>query len=464
MSGSVSSRKTRQFSTIGAIAMAAGLGLVFYELSTGLVTRRLGSGGKVTILTCGVFFSVWGLKEIIAGFFPSMRRSAIGRHRFHLPIEGQVYLVIMFVLFIGSILGRSNPLMLVFSLMAGPFIVNGWLTFTLLKKLSVRRAVPDRVMAGDPVAIDVTLGNGKRLMSSWLMTVVDRVANSQEELQPSVLFARIPPRGARSGHYTLRLMQRGVYAFGPIQVRTRFPLGLVERGLNIDVYDQIVVYPRIGRLVADWQDRLLEAEQLHSSARPRGGLFNDEFHKLRDYRAGDDLRAIHWKTSARRDELMVREFQISRDQLIAVLLDAWLPELPSELDAARAELAIGLAATMCADQSRHGREAVPLFAANGPQGFTWGGATGSHRLESLLDGLARLTPTHGADVAGLLESTRQALTSRHRVVLVTSRPADAERRLDQWAAQNRAERSRLRARIEVVDPESDRATALVQWS
>lgn len=443
--------------------MLGGLGIVLMEWRTSFILSRLGQPGRVVILICGVFFSVWGLKEIISGVFPSMRRSALGRHRFRMPIEGQMYLVIMFVLFVGSIMGRSNPLILVFSLMAAPYIVNGWLTFILLKKLEVERRIPDRVMAGDAASIEVVLRNRKIWFSAWLMTLIDRVSNARESLEPTVLFPRVPPRWEQVERYTLRLVQRGVYTFGPIQIVTRFPLGLVERGLNLDAVDQILVYPRIGRLTADWQDRLSHAEKLMSTVRPRAGLFNDEFHKLRDYRTGDDVRAIHWKTSARRDELMVRQFQVSRNQELAILLDAWLPESATTQQRLKTELAISLAATMCVDQARYSRDSLPLFAANGHDMPAWGGSAGSHRLESLMDSLARLTPGPRVDAAGLVESVQRLLTSRHRVVFVTPRPKELERQLEEWTSRNRAERGRLLPRIEIVDPESEQAQSLVHW-
>ena len=420
--------------------MGVGLGMVGVELYTAFITSRLGITGHVVIVTCGVFFSIWGLKELIAGFWPRLGQSTIGRHRFLLPVEGQAYLLIMFVVFIGSMLGRSNPLMLVFSLLAGPFIVNGWLTFTLLKRLRIERTLPPRVMAGEPATVAITLTNSKRWISSWLMTVVDRVANEREALQPSVLFARIPPVESRSGHYHLQLAQRGAYTVGPLQINTRFPLGLVERGLNIDVRDRILVYPRLGRLTADWQMRLREASQFAQQKLPRGGSFDDEFHKIRDYRSGDDLRAVHWKTSARKSELMVREFQQSRDQDLVVLLDAWVPTNPQPQDRLAVERAISLAASVAVDQCQRGRDAFPYFAADGETPFDWGGATGSHRLEALLDGLALLQPATHADLRALLQKCGEHLTPRHRLLLVSSRIDDVGALVNRWVAEQPVER------------------------
>ncbi len=61
----------------------------------------------------------------------------------------------MIVIFSGSLLGRSNMLMLVFSMMAGPFVVNGWITYSMLKRTAVERVVPERVMAGEPITVEL---------------------------------------------------------------------------------------------------------------------------------------------------------------------------------------------------------------------------------------------------------------------------------------------------------------------
>ena len=443
--------------------MAIGLGMVILEVSTGLVGGRLGTTGHVVVVTIGIFFSIWGLKELIAGLWPALGTSGLGRHRFSLPLEGQGLLVIMLAVFIGSMVGRSNPLMLVFSLMAGPFVVNGWLTRTMLKRLAIERRVPVRVMAGETSSVEVTLTNRKRFLSSWLMTVVDRIANPDEALPASVLFARVPPRDSRSGHYRLQLMRRGVYEVGPLQIKTRFPLGLVERGLLIDSFDRILVYPRLGRLAPDWQQRLHEASQLARQKQPQGGSFEDEFHKLRDYRAGDELRAIHWKTSARQSELMVREFQQSRDQDLVIVLDAWTPLRPSEEDGLALERAVSFAASIAADQCQGGRDAFPYFAAGGKSQFAWGGADGSHRLESLLDGLALLDPSSDVDLPGLLTTAAQHVTARHRLLLVTSRSDDPAEDVLRWANEDPRERGRLIRALDVINARSREADQWIVW-
>lgn len=452
-------------SQTGVAAMAAGLSIVAYEVSTRFVHSRLGGVGHVVVVGCGIYFSIWGLKEIIAGLFPSLGKSSLGRDRFVFPAEGLVYVGIMMAVFAGAMIGRSNPLMLVFSLMAGPLVVNGWVTKTLLYRVTPVRRVPARLMAGEPASVEITLTNGKHWLSAWLLIAVDRIASEQEELQPRAVFPRVPPGQQTTSHYRIRLARRGVHRLGPLQVNTRFPLGLVERGLHFDLPDRILVYPRLGRMTSGWKSRLREALELSQQQAAHSGSFNDEFHKLRDYRRGDDQRAIHWKTSARQNELMVREFRQNRDQDLVLLLDAWTPPAPTPEDQLAVEQAVSLAASIAADQCRHGRESVPFFVAAGlHETFTWGGTQGSHRLETLLDHLALLEPSAQQPLDERLELCRGQLRHSQRLLIVTSRSSDVRPLVESWVAERPVERGRLLRSLDVLNARDPQTARLIVWT
>lgn len=414
--------------------MLVGLSLIAMELRYQLLLGRIGMVGRVLVLFTGGWLSVWGLKEVIAAWWPGLGSNPMRRRRTRasMTIAGYVYVIMMIVLFLGSLMTQSNPLMLVFALLAGPFIVNGGITFRMLRGLQVQRSVPQRVMAGEPFSVEVRLTNPKRWVSAWLMSVCDRVDNGRELLNPEILFARVRGRSTETGRYQLRLSQRGRYEFGPLQVNSRFPLGLVERGLVLAARDEILVYPRIGRLSAGWRRRLQTATQLVSHAQARVGSFHDDFHRIREYRPGDEPRSIHWRTTARRNELMVREFRESRDRHLIVLLDAWVPEPPTAAERERVEYAISLAATIALDQMLNGRGSDVFFAMSGSLFRSWGGAGGTGERNDLLDMLAVLQPSSRADLGRLLHAAMQEQTPHTRTLLITG---DRRRsRLVDWNA------------------------------
>lgn len=441
--------------------MLVGLGLVAFELRYSLLLYRLGMFARIVVFVCGTGFSVWGLKELIANWWPQLGRRGFARHRSAVSMEGWVYVIIMIVLFAGALFGRSNPLLLVFAMMAGPFVVNGWVSFVLLKRLSVERKVPPRVMAGESTSVEIALRNGKKWISAWVITLRDQITGGADPLTAEVLVTRVAPRAQRNAHYRLRLMDRGEYEIGPLAVSTRFPLGLVERKLNLPRADRILVYPRIGRLTAQWSERLMHASDLVPQMTPRSGPFDDEYHKLREYRMGDDPRAIHWKTSARRNELMVREFRESRDQQLTVLVDPWVPVQARDEDRERAELAISFGATICVQHLRNSREAHLSVVVLGSPAVRWESGAGS--LDLLLDGLARLQTSSRAALSDFLRLAEAARSRPTRAFLISTRPQTAHEWLRQGTQSAGNGIESWMDSVRVVAADAQQLAGIVDW-
>lgn len=442
--------------------MLIGLGMVVVELNYGFIYGRLGIGGRTLIVGSGLFFSIWGLKELIAGWYPHLANRGAARHRVGLPIEGRYYCLIMLVCFVGALLGRSNTLMMVFSLMLGPFIINTWAAFTMLQHLVVTRALPGRVMAGETFSVELTLRNQKTWLSIWMMRVTDLLSSRNERLSVDVHFPRVAPEAAGHQRYRCLLTQRGRYDLGPVTVRASFPFGLIERGVVLAAEDTLLVYPRIGRLHPKWRRRLLQAQELVTEMRPRSGPFDDDFHKLREYRSGDDPRAIHWKTSARRNELMVREYRESRDRSLVVLLDAWLPAVGTEDDRRGVEVGISFAATACLDQLKRSREGGVTLIVSSEILTSWTTA-GNRRTEPLLDLLALLEPSPKSSIERLLrESASRRSPVGTRTILVTPRPRHAQAVLDKLLAENAARASGIED-VYVVPADEKVLNEFVVW-
>lgn len=451
----------RSFSRAGFAAMLTGLGLAAFELRYGLLLYRLGLPGRVVLLVCATGFSVWGVKELIADWWPALGHRKFARHRLGIPPEGWLYMLIMVMLFIGSLIGRSNPLLLVFALLCGPFVVNGWVTFTLLKRLSVRRIVPRTVMAGELTSVELTLRNDKRFLSAWVILMQDQVTSVHEQLQAEVLMTCVPPREERSTRYRIRLMQRGQYRLGPLTLRTRFPLGIVERGVQVAATDSVIVYPRIGLMTHNWQRKLQFAADLVPQTSSRSGPFDDEFHMLREYRLGDDPRAIHWRTSARRNELMIREFHESRDQRLIVLLDAWQPLRPGEEDLDRIELAFSLAASICVHHLRRSRDAHLSVVCGGSPLLRWQSDDGGG-LDALLEQMALHNATSKYELESLFRERNGDRSSAARTICVTTRPKVAGEFLRQTAERD-IEALRGQAALDLVAATPEMVNQLVDF-
>lgn len=366
-----------------------------------------------------------GLRHVLIpnlGEFERALMSRVSRHRVMLPRQGIVYLVMMVVLATGSLLGHSNMLMLVFAMMAGPFVLNGWIVFTMLKRTEIERHLPDRLMVGQTGTVEIDLHNHKRVMSSRLMLAEDRLRNEDESLTGHVLFVRVPPRSTRAGRYTIRPMQRGHYTFGPLLLMSSFPLGLGQRGMLFPKQERVLVHPRVGLLSRQWKRQQLDAALLVQQPRHRQGTYDDEFHRIREFREGDNPRRIHWRSSARRSELMVKEFHQNREYDLSVLLDLWAPSLPRRVDRERVELAVSFAASVCVDHLRTCRDSgLSLFLPQEVQSLL-NVSSSEATIEAVLDRLALVQAAPQLDWLDLIQQWSSYRSPRTRNVLVTTRP------------------------------------------
>lgn len=131
----------------------------------------------------------------------------------------------------------------------------------------------------------------------------------------------LPPRRALQATYRVRPERRGDAEFPGCDLLLQSPLGFWRRRHFQPLQDRVKVFPnfqQIGRYALLATDHRLS--QMGVRRRQRRGEGND-FHQLREYRAGDALRQIDWKASSRYRKLISREYQDERDQQVLFLLD-----------------------------------------------------------------------------------------------------------------------------------------------
>lgn len=411
----------------GLVSLVAGLLLVALAFGRPGASQPSVRLLSMILLLAGLLLSLWGGMRL-AGRAPDWSRGlgqpwSARRYRVHFQREAYIYMLILMVLCLGALLGHSNMLLLVFGLMAGPFVLGGQVTLLVLNRLSVSRQLPDHAVVGQPFLVRVRLENRKPLLSAWMIVAADQVTNRREKLQPAVLFTRVPPRQERSAAYRIEPAERGRFQFGPLRVTCGFPLGLVQRSFALGETQSLTVYPRIGQLTPAWHARFSRGSQASDRAPARTGVFDEEFQRLREYRGGDNPRAIHWRTTARRNELMVREYQHHRDPEIWLVLDLWQPARPSDEDRRRVELAVSFAATICAEQAHDGQSAQLQLFVCGKAPAPAGHIGASHPLRSLLDQLALAEAGPAPPLATAIRDAAQAVEFEARRVIVSTRPS-----------------------------------------
>lgn len=424
----------------GAVMVAAYFLLHPLYESTNPMTMvvYLGVGGLLILL---------GLRLVLGGVVAHSSRLGAGNilrwYRASMPIPALCYLGILFILLVGSMVGRgsqsaSNMLLLAFGMMAGPFVVNGAITFSMLRNAVARRTLPRHAVAGEPFTVDLHLENFSRFFSSWMMTVRDSISGPGGNWSGASLFTRVGRRSSRESMYQLVLGRRGRYRLGPLQVMSRFPMGLVERAVVLEDYAEFIVYPRIGRILRTTVDQRAQQADLVHQPQARRGSHDDEYHALREFRVGDPARSIHWKTSARRTELMVREFEQQRRADLTIFLDASLPSSPTSLDRQTLELMFSVAATLLVDQLRHASDSTLTLVLISSQSKVCSGLAMSNTLDELLTLLALAEPYPRSSLAeGLSADQNTAVVSgwecsprTARAVLLTLREGEQSRRIE----------------------------------
>jgi uncharacterized protein (DUF58 family) len=238
-----------------------------------------------------------------------------------------------------------------------------------------------------------------------------------------VVLARVAAGQSATAAYRGRLPRRGRYRFGPLRISTRFPLGLIRGSITADVVENVVIYPRLGRLERGWLDLQRDAVLGSRRTQRKHGLLEGEFHGLRDWRPGDSRRWIHWRTSARRGNLAVRQFEQPRNRDLALVVELWEPERAQAALAEAVELAVSFVASIVADACRRGGSHVFLAVGGRTAQFVSGAASMALQMEAL-EALAVAEAGSQDRLPELLDAAYAEARTGVQIVVVSTRPVD----------------------------------------
>lgn len=283
-------------------------------------------------------------------------------------------------------------------------------------RLEVTRTVdPDRVVRGDFCRASVDLRSTARWRSQ-LVSGEERLSGAGFGDTPvAVPTVRLRSGAATRTWYRLPTERRGVLDVGPLTVSRQDPLGLVASSRTYGGTTRLWVHPRSHQLLgvpvgsARSLDGVVDAVQYGSIT----------FHALREYVPGDDLRHVHWRTSARVGELMVREHVDTSLPRMVVLVDdragahhGGSDSMEEVAEAAASVLIAALRAELTAEL-----HLVSGRQVDGDLAGAAGAVGGPGAVRPYLDVLAEMVPT-----AAALQVAVQKLRQRHRgdtLVLLT---------------------------------------------
>ena len=330
-------------------------------------------------------------------WFMALRNRVNGWRRVQFTKAGLVFSLGAFAIGFVAFNTGNNLLYLLFGAMLGLIVVSGWLSEQVIRQLAVYRRVPRGTTVGNPTRICYEVENRRKRIPSLALEV------GEAGLQERGFLPFIAPGGRGRTQAETTFVQRGIFELTAVRVSTSFPFGLFLKSRDLPLSGELVIWPR--------SDRAVRPPDPGGGATHRAAAFlgvaagtRGEYRGLRTYRPGDDPRDIHWRTSARLGQPMVREYEEGDSEALWLCLDSGGP--PGE----RAEIAIEIVASLAARAFREGRR-FGFFSHH----QTIEAGLGPGQLERILGALARVdfspdTPLPRPPIA------------RRRCVLVTLRP------------------------------------------
>ncbi len=289
---------------------------------------------------------------------------------------------------------------------------------TRLDLAANRTLQPDKVHIGSASKVELRVRNeGKR--KSPVLVATDRV--ECESRTNSFFIPGLPAAAEAAASYRVPARRRGVHRIGPFRVQIRDPLGLAAKTAAAVAPDKLTVYPSVQRVSA--LPGLLGGDPDTGSDTPTYlGRLGENYCALRPYEDGDDLRRVHWPSTARMGQLMIRQEEMPWDGRTTVLVDLRRPMH----DNTSLEEAISAAASITAASIRHHNPVRVVTTEGIDTGFGVSSAHGSLMLErlaqsrsssagSLVTALSKVATRGGTGALVVLTTSSAPAVDLHRV-------------------------------------------------
>lgn len=348
-----------------------------------------------------------------------------------LTIPGRMIISAVFLVILYSMI-IEGPIRVFAFILIGVISVDIILGFIFRPKLNIIRKTPERVRAGNPIKIEYTISN-LRSIPAWNLHL-DPI-NQQKWLKLEADIASldlIKGKKTTSISAYMQSERRGEFILKPPFAASAFPFGITKWTCRNKTCQKVRVYPRF--------------EPLNSLSLPVNSRFQREgtsmvshvgesleFHACRDFRTGDNAKHIHWPTTARKGELIVREFQEEHLCRIALIVDTYIPshshffKFKPKKYFPDFEAALSLTAALSHNLA-HGDYIVDIFAA-GPNVYHFKGGRSLAQLDQILDILACIEPNRNNPISELEATVAEEIAGIGSVMLLLLKWDKARRKL-----------------------------------
>ncbi|MFI5379275.1 MAG: DUF58 domain-containing protein [Tepidisphaerales bacterium] len=330
---------------------------------------------------------------------------------------GVVYTCLMLFMGLAAIHSQANLLFAVFGIMIGVLVVSGLVSRIVLRKLEIRRVLPETCTVGQQSTVQYEFDNRKRFWPSFSVTLSEISSAEAFTRQPLAYLLHVAAGQRAMVSAQVIPAHRGLYRLDRFQVATSFPFGFIKRASDRRLSDGLLVLPVMGTVDRKLLSMCVSAESSGSRMKPRRGG-TDEFYGVKEFRKGENPRFIYWKRSARTGTLVTREMTHVAPPRLQIFLDTRLPAGKRTLAAhAAVERAIAMAASLIACTIDEGL-AVGLHAW-AAEPLTVQPSRGKRHARDLLAALAKLPVNTAFDAGQLVGSASHLLRRDVTGVLIT---------------------------------------------
>jgi uncharacterized protein (DUF58 family) len=266
--------------------------------------------------------------------------------------------------------------------------------------------------AGQPLPMEAVIENLSPLPKMFLQL---KVAAGRSVADETVRIS-LPGRRAYSWNHELSFPKRGIYTLGPLSVESGDPLGLFRLKRTLDKGKTVLIYPPAADLP------FFQAETGPISNKLRTADATGVISGIRDYMPGDGLNRIHWRSSAHRDKLMVKEFEVDRTEKIWIILDLNREQFYGSGAETTEEYGISITSSLVkkyADSER----AVGLIA-QGQQYHFFPAQQGNLNMWRIMDDLAVMKADGTVPLPRILNRSSEYLTGNSVALIITAAAGD----------------------------------------
>jgi uncharacterized protein (DUF58 family) len=291
-----------------------------------------------------------------------------------------------------------------------------------LRGLSCRRtALLDRLVEGGTLPVRMTVSSVDHRMRTDV-SVGDSMRNLTSHTrrrQYSTLIREVAPNGEATAMAQYVCPERGRYQIGPVKLCGSDPFGLFQLEQEFELRDTVVAYPRTFDMPAGLLRggmHLIMRDAQRSPSRGQG----HEFRAIREYVQGDDLRWVHWKTTAHLGRLTIKEFESGAAASITILLDLSSAGRYGTAPDATVDYAARIASSVARDSILRG--GFVRMCANAKSAIATPLDRGDAHLHRMLSTLAEVDANGDAPFSALVAAEQRSTPAGSDAILITALP------------------------------------------